>query len=160
MINRVEKPAVKGTWLGTLLRLLNPFVRFLLASPLHWPLSRWFVLLSWTGEKTGQPRSTPVSYVREGSVVWVTAGDKWTEHVVGNQTLRVRLRGIWKPATAVEVTDPEECRREHVRLFKEHGWFRFLAGIPKRDGKPDEEQLAHAIESGRKLIRIEWEVSQ
>ena len=154
MINRVEKPGIKGTWIGTVLRVLNPVVRTLLRSPLHWPLSRWFVLLSWTGEKSGQQRSTPVSYVQEDSVAWVTAADKWTKHVVGNETLRLRLRGAWTSASASQVEN-EESLQQHVRLFSDHGWFRWLAGIPKRNGEPDEAQVAKDIESGRKLIRIQ-----
>ncbi len=139
--------------------MLNPVVRAILASPLHWPLSRWFVLLRWTGEKSGEQRATPVSYVQERRVLYVTAGDKWTEHVVGNATLTVRLRGSWRPATAVLIGDPDDSRREHIRLFTEHGWFRWLAGIPrKRDGKPDEALVAQAIEAGRKLIVIEMRV--
>ncbi len=153
-MSRVDTPALKGSWIGKVLVLLNPIVKTLLATPLHWPWSRWFLLLAWKGVKTRKPRSTPVSYVRDDTGTFVTTGDKWPAFVIDNPTLRVRLRGKWQPATAVIVTDPQESRREHGRIFSEHGWFRWLAGIPKRDGKPDDAAVAKAIASGRKLVRL------
>ena len=92
-MSRVDSPALRGSWLGALLRFLNPVVRLILASPLHWPLSRWFLLVSWTGAKTGQTHTTPVSYVRDGGALFVTTGDRWTRFAVGNPTFRVRYSG-------------------------------------------------------------------
>ena len=154
-MGRVESPALRGSWLGTLLRFVNPIVRVLLRSPLHWTVSRWFLLLTWTGQKSGEARSTPVSYVTDDSGTWATTGDRWPEYVIGNPTLRVRLRGHWSPAQALPIEDAELSLREHTRIFAEHGWFRFLAGIPTRNGLPDGAAIAKAIEAGRKLIRID-----
>jgi hypothetical protein len=153
-VSRVESPALRGTWIGSLLRFWNPFMRALLASPLHWPLSRWFLLISWTGAKTGLARSTPVSYVRDGTTIYVTSGDRWPRYVVGNDTFRVRLRGRWIPARAELVTDRVESRREHARIFARHGWFRLLAGIPKRRGHAADEAVDRSIAAGRQLVRI------
>ena len=154
-VSRVDSVALKGTWLGTLTRFLNPIMRLLLASPLHWPLSKWFLLLSWTGSKTGRARSTPVSYVSDATGIMVTTGDRWPRYVIGNPTFRVRHRGRWSLATVSEVSDPGESKREHVRIFDEHNWFRLLAGIPKKDGHTDVDAVARAIAAGRKLIRID-----
>jgi hypothetical protein len=156
-VSRVESPALRGTWIGTLLRFLNPVVRTLLASPLHWPLSRWFLLLSWTGAKTGQAHRTPVSYVLDEAGIVVTTGDRWPRYVIGNPSFRVRNRGRWFSATAAQIDDPEESVREHVRIFQRHNWFRWLAGIPKKDGQTDVDAVGRAIKAGRKLIWIELE---
>ena len=154
-MGRVEKPALKGSWLGKLLIVLNPLVRILLGSPFHWPLSMWFLLLAWTGRRTGRTRSTPVSYVRDEAGMWVTTGDRWPSFVVGNPSLRVRYKGRWSPGQAELVAGPETSLREHERIFSEHGWFRVLAGIPKRAGRPDAMAIGKAVASGRRLIRIE-----
>lgn len=156
-MSRVDSPALKGTPLGTLLRFLNPIVRFLLASPLHWPLSRWFLLVSWTGAKSGRVHSTPVSYVRDDDQLIVTTGDRWPRFAVGNPTFRVRYRGGWNPAIAVIISDPEESRREHELVFEQHNWFRWLAGIPKVNRHTDSAAVARAIKAGRKLVRIDLE---
>jgi hypothetical protein len=154
-VSRVDSPALKGTWLGTLLRFLNPVVKLLLASPLHWPLSRWFLLLSWTGSKSGKEFRTPVSYVDDEGTVWVTTGDRWPRFVISNPSFRVRRRGRWSDAKAVPIDDPAQSLREHVKIFERHGWFRFLAGVPKRDGHTDEQAVERAIAAGRRLIRID-----
>lgn len=154
-MGRVDSPALKGTWLGTLLHFLNPAVRLLLASPLHWPLSRWFLLLSWAGAKTGREHMTPVSYVRDDSGIVVTTGDRWPRFVIGNSSFRVRYRGHWSSATAEEVSDPVESKREHLRIFDRHGWFRWLTWTPKKDGRTDPDAVAREIAAGRKLIRID-----
>ncbi|MBA3689676.1 MAG: hypothetical protein H0W81_12765 [Chloroflexi bacterium] len=51
--------------------------------------------------------------------------------------------------------DPAECRVEHERLFRDHPWFRRLAGIPAgRDGTPDSSALDRAVAAGRVLVRV------
>lgn len=153
-MGRVESPALRGSWIGKLLAFLNPIVKALLASPLHWPLSRWFLLLSWKGAKTGQARSTPVSYVADRTGIVVTTADRWPRFAIGNPTFRVRYRGNWSQARAAELSDPEELKREHLRLFDEHGWFRWLTWTPKKEGRTDPAAVEKEIAAGRRLIRI------
>jgi hypothetical protein len=155
-VSRSSAPALRGTLLGTLLRLLNPFLRWLLASPVHWPLSRWFAVLAWSGRKTGRRYSTPVSFVREGSTAYVTTGDRWWRNLIGGAPVTMRIAGRLYSGNAMPVTDPEQSRVEHERLFHEHRWFRFLAGIPRgAEGGPDPAAVRRAVTAGRVLVRIE-----
>ena len=153
-MNRVDRPALKGSLLGTLLRIWNPVMKAILRSPVHWPLSRWFAVISWTGRKTGRRYSTPVSYVLGDSAMWVTTGDRWWRNVGGGMELR--LRGHAREATPTVIADPAESQREHQRLFRKHRWFRWLSGIPG-DGKggADPAALERAIGAGRVLVRID-----
>ena len=153
-MNRVDRPALKGSLLGTLLRIWNPVMKAILRSPVHWPLSRWFAVISWTGRKTGRRYSTPVSYVLGDSAMWVTTGDRWWRNV--GEGMELRLRGHARQATPTVITDPAESRREHQRLFRKHRWFRWLSGIPG-DGKggADPAALERAIGAGRVLVRID-----
>ena len=51
-----------------------------------------------------------------------------------------------------------ECRAEHARLFREHSWFRRLAGIPSGpEGGPDPAAVDRAVTAVRVLVRIELE---
>ena len=153
-MNRVDRPALKGSLLGTLLRIWNPAMKAILRSPVHWPLSRWFAVISWTGRKTGRRYSTPVSYVLGDSAMWVTTGDRWWRNV--GEGMELRLRGHAREATPTVITDPAESQREHQRLFRKHRWFRWLSGIPG-DGKggADPAALERAIGAGRVLVRID-----
>jgi len=49
----------------------NPVLRRVLASRAHWPFSRWFCLLSYEGNATGDRHTTPVGYSRTGDIVHV-----------------------------------------------------------------------------------------
>jgi hypothetical protein len=155
-VNRVSRPALRGSVLGGVLRAWNPAMRAILSSPLHWPFSRWFAILSWTGRRSGRPYSTPVSYIREGTTVWLTTGDRWWRNLVGGAPVAIHIRGRRHEGRGVAVTDRIESRREHRRPFSEHAWFRRLAGIPGSEGDgPDPAALDQALAAGRVLIRIE-----
>jgi deazaflavin-dependent oxidoreductase (nitroreductase family) len=131
-------------------------MRRILESPIHWPLSRWFAVLSWTGRKSGRRYTTPISYVREGSTAWVTTGDKWWHNVVDGAPVRIRIAGRWRDGQATAVSDHAESKSNHERLFREHGWFRWLSGIPgDPSGGADPEAVERALRSGRVLVRIE-----
>jgi hypothetical protein len=93
--------------------------------------------------------------VRDPDGIFITTGDRWPRSVLGNASFRVRFRGGWQSATAVLISDPEESRRQHERIFNRHGWFRWLAGIPKVQGHTDDGAVTRAIAAGRKLIRID-----
>jgi hypothetical protein len=155
-MSRVSAPALRGTALGVLLRIWNPVMRRLLESPFHWPLSRWFAVLAWRGRKSGKPYSTPVSLVREGDVAYVTTADRWWRNLSGGAPVRMRVAGGWRSGTALPILDPAECRAQHDRLFRNHPWFRWLAGIPKgRNGGADPDALSRAVAAGRVLVRID-----
>jgi hypothetical protein len=157
-VSRVTKPALRGSLVGTALRVWNPAMRILLGSPLHWPLSRWFAILSWTGRKTGRRYSTPVSYVRHGSTAWITTADRWWHNLIDGAPVSIRIRRQWHEGRGVAVTDRIESSREHRRLFGENAWFRWLAGIPSvRGGGADPVAVDQALAAGRVLIRIELE---
>jgi hypothetical protein len=155
-MSRVSAPALRGTALGGILRWWNPLMRRLLESPIHWPLSRRFAVLSWSGRKTGKRYSTPVSYVREGTTAFVTTGDSWWRNLSGGAPVAMRVAGRWRQGNALPLFDAAQCRDEHERLFRAHPWFRRLAGIPTgRDGGPDPVAVDRAVAAGRVLVRIE-----
>lgn len=145
--------------LGAALRLLNPIVRGLLASQLHWPLSRWLLLMRWDSAEAGRRRTTPLSYVREGAVVYLTTGDRWSEDLMGGAEVAICLQGRWYDADAMVMTDRDESAAILGRLFRVHPWFRILSGIPKaspdrRDSRADPDALDRALKAGRVLVRV------
>jgi hypothetical protein len=135
-------------------------MRRLLASPLHWPLSRWFLLLSWTGPRTGKVHTIPISYVPDDGHVCATTGDGWWRTAAHAPNVAIRLRGRWLPAAVVPVTDADRSTEEHARLFRQHPFFRRLAGIPATNGRPDAGAIRRAVEAGRTLLRIDWNEQQ
>jgi hypothetical protein len=155
-MNRVTRPALRGSLLGALLRVWNPVMKLILRSPLHWLLSRWFAVVSWTGRKSGRHYSTPVSYVMDSGAVNVTTGDRWWHNVEGGRSVDLRLHGRRRRATATPITDRGASSEGHRRLFREHPWFRVLSGVPgDGHGGADPDALDQAIAAGRVLVRID-----
>jgi hypothetical protein len=150
-MSRSESPALRGTLLGHLLVLWNPIMKRLLQSPLHWPLSRWFAVIEWTGRRSGRRFSTPVAYLLRGDEVWVTTGDAWWRNLHANPRMRVWLSGMRVEGEAAPVTDPQESVRLHLAMFEIRPFFARLAGLPPRPSRPE---IAGSVEAGRVLVRI------
>jgi hypothetical protein len=55
-------------------RGINPLVRWLLRSPLHWLASRRLALISYTGRRSGRRYTIPVGYEMAGLEVTITVG--------------------------------------------------------------------------------------
>jgi hypothetical protein len=154
-MSRVTKPALRGTLLGRTLRFLNPIIRRLLASRVHWPLSRWLALLRWTPSDRGRSRTLPVSYIREGSSVYLTTGDRWSADFARPASVAIRLRGRWHRQAEAVTTDEGEAAATLRRLFAEHPWFRSFSGIPSnRSGGANPRAVDMALRAGRVLIRV------
>ena len=54
------------------MRMMNKLPLFLLRSPLHGVMSKRVLLVTFTGRKSGKAYTTPVSYMREGDIVFFT----------------------------------------------------------------------------------------
>lgn len=73
----------------------NPIITFLLRSPLHFFVSGMFLLISFTGKKSGQTYTTPVQYKQAGQTLkFVTNRHRvWWKNLRGGAPVTVRLRG-------------------------------------------------------------------
>ncbi|MDQ2941645.1 MAG: nitroreductase/quinone reductase family protein [Chloroflexota bacterium] len=154
-MSRIESPALRGTLLGWLLTFWNPIMKRLLRSKLHWPWSRWFAVVEWTGRRSGRRYSTPVAYLLRGEEVWVTTGDAWWRNLRSNPLMHVWLAGKQVVGDAAPVTDSLESAQLHATLFQVRPFFARLAGLPPRPGGP---VIARAINAGRVLVRIRLRV--
>ncbi|MBI5878310.1 MAG: nitroreductase family deazaflavin-dependent oxidoreductase [Chloroflexi bacterium] len=92
----------------------NAFMRFgnsmtaaLLRSPLHGMLSGSTMLVTVTGRKSGQPITTPVSYVRIGNALSITSlrTRQWWRNARGGAPVSVVLRGAAVRGTATVIED-------------------------------------------------------
>ena len=149
--SRSPSSALRGTLLGRLLTVWNPVMKRLLRSPLHWPWSRWFTIIEWTGRRSGRRYSTPVAYLRRGDEAWVTTGETWWKNLRADPLTQVWLRGRQVTGQATVVTDQADSIQKHSLMFKVMPFFAVLAGLPAR---PAETQIASAVSAGRTLVRI------
>jgi len=84
----------------SMIRLLNPLVRWLLRSPLHGLMSKETLLITFTGRKSGRSYTTPVSYVRDGDLVRLFTPFPWWRNLVTHPDVTVVLDGAERRGTA------------------------------------------------------------
>jgi deazaflavin-dependent oxidoreductase (nitroreductase family) len=91
----------------TLNRIANPFLKWLLRSPLHVLLSNALMLITVTGRKSGKAYTTPVQYKHDdGAVLVISALDRtWWKNVRGGAPVTLHLRGRLQHGHAVCVED-------------------------------------------------------
>jgi deazaflavin-dependent oxidoreductase (nitroreductase family) len=150
-MSRLDRPALRGTLLGRLLRLWNPLMKRLLRSPLHWPWSRWFAVVEWTGRKSGRAYSTPVSCLVDDGRFLITTGDRWWKNLLGNAAVTMWVRGRRHEGVAEPVLGEDESVALHQRMFTVRPIFARLAGISRLD---DGDQIRRSIRGGRTIIVI------
>ena len=105
-------------------RWYNPFMRWLLRSPLHGLASRGVLLITFTGRKTGRSYCTPISYSQDGSLIQlISHRDRaWWRNFEGGAPVMIRLRGQDRPAIASVV----EASREDLL----HALCQVYPGLP------------------------------
>lgn len=130
-MSRIESPALRGTLLGRLLTFWNPIMKRLLRSELHWPWSRWFAVVEWTGRRSGRRYSTPVAYLLRGEEVWITTGDAWWRNLRSNPATHLWPAGKQVVGDPTLVSDPLESVQLHATLFEVRPFFAGLAGLPE-----------------------------
>jgi deazaflavin-dependent oxidoreductase (nitroreductase family) len=85
-------------------RVANPLLRVVLSSPLHRPLSRTLLVLSYVGWRSGRHRATPVQFARFGddlALVAARASHKsWWRNFRDPAPATITLRGRRQRAIA------------------------------------------------------------
>lgn len=73
----------------------NAFMMMILKSPLHAMLSKSIGIITVSGRKTGVEYRTPVNYVQDGDVIWITSISErtWWRNLRGGQQVSLRIRG-------------------------------------------------------------------
>ncbi len=105
--------------LKTLIRLQNPMMKWLLRSPLHVIVSRMYMLITFTGRKSGKVYTTPVQYAQEGHTLTVisSAEYKWWKNLRGGADVRLLLRGQEVIGRADATTDPTAIAAAIARVY-------------------------------------------
>ena len=142
--------------MGRLSHLMNQVPRRLLRSPLHGLMSSRYLLITFTGRKSGKRYTTPVAYLSDGDTIILTTDSPWWKNLRDGAPVRLRVKGQDLTGTAEAVTDEEavaEALRALVKRVPAYGRFAQVSLGP--DGEPNPEELARAIRNGRVLVRVQ-----
>ena len=89
-------------------RVLNPIMKGMLGSPFHSVISKQIMIITFTGRKSGQIYSTPVSYYQEDGSVYCFTHAGWWKNFDGGAEVHTLIRGQEFTGTAVSIRDNPE----------------------------------------------------
>jgi hypothetical protein len=89
-----------------ILRAVNPALKFLLGTPLAGGLRRQFMVLNFTGRKSGRQFSIPVSAHRIDNTLYALASAGWTANFREGATVEVQYDGKRTTMRGELIRDP------------------------------------------------------
>ena len=106
-------------FLQRLIKLQNPFMHWLLRSPLHRVVSDRYMLLTFTGRKTGHIYTTPVTYKRLDDRVFVLTSQShgWWKNMRGGAEVEVFIRHQTYRGLATASRDPERIAEARDAVY-------------------------------------------
>ncbi len=132
--------------------LMNAMPRLVLGSPAHRLLSGRYLVLEFTGRKTGRVYSTPVAYRQHGDRLLISTDSPWWRNLAGGESVTVRLRGVRRAGTGAQVTGAEavDALRELATI---RGYPR-AAGMTRVGGVVPDAEIVSAADR-RVVLAIE-----
>jgi len=134
--------------------LVNHVMKLLLRSPFHRSFSQANMLITVLGRKSGKKITTPVSYYRDGDVVWVTAFRRaqWWRNAQANPSVELFLQRKVFRGQAEIILDEKRlvpALASYLRHVPGNGGF---FGVRMENGEPNMENLSAAVPS---LVMLE-----
>jgi len=129
-------------------KLLNPLMSALLRSPLHSPMSKSILLITFEGRRSGRTYTLPVSYSREGSTVrcFTSRRNSWWRNLQDGADVSLFVRRKESHGRAEAIHDDPKRIRDAVAAH--------LARLPRdatyydialdANGSPDPDDLERA----------------
>jgi len=105
---------------------INPIVRLLLKSWIHFFWSGNLMLITFTGRKSGRRFTTPVRYIRDAEPVrcFTSAENQWWRNLRGEANVVLRIAGHDASYQAIAVdNDPVEVKK----------WLQYYLGLFPQD---------------------------
>ena len=99
--------------------IINPAMRLLLRSPLHFVVSSSLLLITYQGRRSGKRYTTPLRYVREGETLrcFTSPGTKWWRNLEDGAEVVLRLKGKNVRYHARTLTDDREAASAHIASY-------------------------------------------
>ena len=135
--------------------MLNKTMKFILRSPLHGMLSKYLTLITFTGRKSGQSYTTPVSYSQQDDLVTIFTHANWWKNLQGGAPVSLRLH--WREFQGLEEPIAEDKQTVAAELTshlqKSPFDARFYDVAIDEHGNPDSGDVAQAVQTVA-MIRV------
>lgn len=134
---------------------INNAVKFILRSPLHGMFSKAYLLITFTGRKSGKSYTTPVGYSRCGDELSIFTHANWWKNLAGGAPVTLHIEGRECQGIATPVAEDKQTVAEglaaHLRLAPRDA--RYYGVTFDEHGNPDPDQVWQAAQSAI-MIRI------
>lgn len=113
---KTTKPPALFRWF---IKLQNPFMKWLLRSPVHGFVSGMFMLMTVTGRKSGKQYLIPVQYAQDDSTLYIitSEGYTWWKNLRDGAEVTVLLRGETHTGRAAAHTEHVAIREAIEHLY-------------------------------------------
>ncbi len=139
--------------------IFNPFMIWLLHSPLHKIASKNTLLITFTGHKSGRKYTTPVNYAIDSNVIYITSlrSRSWWRNLQRDVKISVHLQGKDLETYGEIIEDNEKVKEQLMRyLQKVPQYAKYFKVYLDPDGHPNSEDVAQAAkERVMILLRLE-----
>jgi len=128
---------------------VNHTMKFVLRSPIHGAVSKFTLLISFNGRKSGKTYTTPVSYSQNGDQVTIFTHANWWKNLRGGASVTLRIRGMDVRGVAEPVADDKQAvaagLAAHLRQVQSDAKY---YGVTFDDqGNPRAEEVETAVQS-------------
>jgi len=137
----------------------NPFMTWLLKSPLHGMLSKNMLLVTVTGRKSGRSITTPTNYLRDGNTLWVLSwrDRRWWRNLRGGAPMQVLLRRQTLDASGMVIEEESAVAEQLAAYFTKAPRYARYSGIAlDAAGKPI---LADCVRLAEKMVMVRIELA-
>ena len=110
-----------------LVRMSAPIMRFLATKSKG--MSRYLMVLRFTGRRTGREYQVPIGYRIEGGRIMTLSNDAWRHNFAGGRDLELTYLRQRQPATATLDADPEALADFYMEKLEEMGTKKVAADL-------------------------------
>ncbi len=135
--------------------ILNKTMKFILRSPLHGMISKYLLLITFTGRKSGKTYTTPVSYSREDGQVTIFTHANWWKNLRGGAPISLRLRGREIQGVAEPIAEDKQAVAAALTAHLRKSPFdaKFYDVTMDEHGNPIAKDVAQAVQTVA-MIRV------
>lgn len=139
------------------MRVVNPVMKTLLRSPLHRPMSKRLIVLSFTGRKSGKSYNIPVGYVqKDPRTLLIATNSAWWKNLHGGAKVKVRLRGKSYSGVTDVTSDEAGLQTAFRELLADAPQLRDITGVRlDASGEPIPADVAAARAAGFVVVRVQ-----
>ena len=139
---------------ASLMRLVNPPMRRVLALPFSTPLGKRLMLVYLTGRRSGRSYIQPVSYVKDQDSLLTPGGGNWKLNLEPGRPERIRLNGRDITARPDLIDDVDEIDKALMIMTAVNPrTARFIPITRQADGHFDRDGLVNAVAHGFRIVR-------